>query len=160
MTGNHSSSLWFVHRARALDAAIPGACRRGGPERDRFEAEAVDVPRMRASAEQAAVCRRFGAAVDVPSPESRLGIALNCRDAGVWPINGLRHPPRGPTNGWYLWRGEELRQDDDFFRPLHTVHLADWCPDVVPYLALPPGWRVLIAPGHEDVWYDESLLLV
>ena len=23
---------------------------------------------------------------------------------------------------------------------------------------LPPGWRFLIAPGHEDVWYDGSLL--
>lgn len=22
----------------------------------------------------------------------------------------------------------------------------------------PPGWRFLIAPGHEDVWFDASLL--
>lgn len=24
----------------------------------------------------------------------------------------------------------------------------------------PAGWRFLIAPGHEDVWYDEALLRV
>jgi hypothetical protein len=27
----------------------------------------------------------------------------------------------------------------------------------MPYLSLPPGWRFLIAPGHEDVWEDQSL---
>ena len=30
----------------------------------------------------------------------------------------------------------------------------------LPYLGLAPGWRFLIAPGYEDVWYDEKLLLV
>jgi hypothetical protein len=29
---------------------------------------------------------------------------------------------------------------------------------MAPYLALPPGWRFLIAPDYEDVWFDESLL--
>ena len=27
-------------------------------------------------------------------------------------------------------------------------------------LALPPGWRFLLAPDYEDVWYDPSLLLI
>jgi hypothetical protein len=27
------------------------------------------------------------------------------------------------------------------------------------YLGLAPGWRFLIAPGYEDVWFDEILLL-
>jgi hypothetical protein len=27
-----------------------------------------------------------------------------------------------------------------------------------PYLVLPPGRRVLLAPGFEDVWFDECLL--
>ena len=45
-----------------------------------------------------------------------------------------------------------------FFVPLHVVHLDEWCPEVKKYLGLPPGWRFLIAEGHEDVWFDESLL--
>jgi hypothetical protein len=36
--------------------------------------------------------------------------------------------------------------------------VAEWCPAVLPYLELPPGWRFLIALGHEDVWEDPSLL--
>jgi len=51
-----------------------------------------------------------------------------------------------------------LSDDPDFFRPLHVEHVAEWCPEVQPYLALPPGWRFLIAPGHEDVWFDPALL--
>jgi hypothetical protein len=26
------------------------------------------------------------------------------------------------------------------------------------YLALPAGWRFLLAPDHEDVWFDVNLL--
>ncbi|WP_438268855.1 immunity protein Imm33 domain-containing protein [Paraburkholderia youngii] len=33
--------------------------------------------------------------------------------------------------------------------------LSEHC---VRYLALPPGWRVLLAPDYEDVWFDGELL--
>jgi hypothetical protein len=29
---------------------------------------------------------------------------------------------------------------------------------VLPYLALPPGWRFFLATGVEDAWYDPKLL--
>ncbi len=45
-----------------------------------------------------------------------------------------------------------------FFVPLHVEHLGEWCPEAVPYLALPPGWRFLLAPDYEDVWFDATLL--
>lgn len=92
-----------------------------------------------------------------PLAGEKVGIAKNVRD-GIWPMNGLRHPVAGDTSGWYIWAGEELSDDPEFFVPLHVEHLAEWSPIVIPYLALPPGWRFLIAPGHEDVWFDESLL--
>lgn len=62
-------------------------------------------------------------------------------------------------SGWYVWGGE-LSADPEFFKPLHVCHLADYAPELLPFLALAPGWRVLLAPGHEDVWYDEALLAV
>lgn len=86
-----------------------------------------------------------------------MGVARNLRDY-TWPINGLRHRPQGDSNGWYLWAGEHLSADPSFFVPLHVEHLEGWRAAVVPYLALPPGWRFLIAPGYEDVWEDRSLL--
>jgi len=106
---------------------------------------------------QREVCRRFGVAPFATPLDMKVGIARNVRE-GLMPINGLRHHPEGDTTGWYIWAGEYLSEDPGFFEPLHVEHLEEWCPEVVPYLALPPGWRILIAPGHEDVWEDPSLL--
>lgn len=106
---------------------------------------------------QKVVCKKYDAAYYPSLPDMKVGIALNVRD-GVAPINGLRHSPEGDTTGWYIWAGEELSADPDFFKPLHVEHLPDWCPQVQKYLGLPPGWRFLIAGDYEDVWYDESLL--
>lgn len=106
---------------------------------------------------QAALCLRFEAAPSFVAPEMMLGVA---RDVWTprWPINGLRHPIDGEVSGWYLWAGGELSRDPGFFEPHHAAHLIEKVPQTSPYLALPPGWRFLIAPGYEDVWYDEALL--
>ena len=105
------------------------------------------------------VCVQYGAEFTAAPGDSKLGISLNVRD-GVVPLNGLRHPPVGDTCGWYVYAGEELSDAPDFFKPLHISHLEDWCPQIVKYLGLPPGWRFLVAGDHEDVWYDGSLLKV
>ena len=75
-----------------------------------------------------------------------------------FPLNGLRHPPEGDTTGWYIWSGERFSTHPEFFVPLHVCHLTDRCPEIVKYLGLGPGWRFLLAPGYEDVWYDPNLL--
>ena len=93
-----------------------------------------------------------------PSPDTlKVGIAENIR-TGLLPINGLRHPQSDDTTGWYIWAGEQLQDDPDFFRPLHVSHLGEWCPEVRKFLGLPPGWRFLVAGEYENVWFDESLL--
>lgn len=75
----------------------------------------------------------------------------------TWPVHGMRHPPQHGTSGWYIWSGD-LSDGDDFFVPWHAAHLVEQCPAVQNFLALPPGSRFLIAPGHEDVWKGPSLL--
>jgi len=100
---------------------------------------------------------RFSAQFAGPSADSKVGISLNVR-AGVVPLNAHRHLPENGASGWYIWAGEVFSEDPDFFMPLHVSHLETWCPEILPYLGLPPGWRVLLAPGYEDVWYDEVLL--
>jgi hypothetical protein len=107
--------------------------------------------------EQKEICEKFGAAFLSSPLNLKVGIALNVRDA-IYPINGLRHPPEGDTTGWYIWAGEEFSEDPDFFVPLHVEHLNEWCPEVVKYLGLAPGWRFLIAQAYEDVWEDDTLL--
>lgn len=106
--------------------------------------------------EQLRVCEACGANACPPAEGSRVGVSANLR-GDSWPLNGLRHRAEGSSNGWYLWRGDTLSTADDFFEPLHVEPLYDWCPEVERFLALPPGWRFLIAPGFEDVWFDPSL---
>lgn len=109
--------------------------------------------------EQEMVCKKYGA-IWVASPaELKVGIAKNVL-TGMFPVNGLRHPPQMDTTGWYLWAGEEFFYAPDFFMPLCVEHLDEWCPLAFKFLGLPPGWRFLTDGEVEDVWYDESLLTV
>ena len=92
------------------------------------------------------------------SLHSKLGFATDTE--GRLPINGLRHPLQGDMNGWYIWCGDELSSEPNFFSALHTRHLIEKFPEVVRFLGLPPGYRFLIADDYIDVWYDGSLLNV
>jgi hypothetical protein len=105
---------------------------------------------------QARVCERLGVHPVPPEAGERVGISPNVL-TDLKPLNALRHPPENGTCGWYIWAGEEPGSDPDFFVPLHADHVVEWCPLLEPYLSLPPGFRVLVAPGYEDVWFDEDL---
>ena len=107
--------------------------------------------------EQRAVCDRYGAPFVAAPAHLKVGVAKNVRDGGL-PLNGLRHPPAGDTAGWYIWAGEELSTNPDFFLPVHIDHLKELCPAALRFLGLAPGWRFLVAPEYEDVWQDVSLL--
>lgn len=109
--------------------------------------------------EQIEICRKYGAEYQPFDIDLMLGVSDNFF-SGVLPLNGLRHPQEHGTCGWYLWAGEELSEADDFFQPVHIYHLVERCPSVMKYLALPAGWRFLIAGEYEDVWFDAKLLEV
>ncbi len=108
---------------------------------------------------QIGVCERFGAGYLPCHLNLKVGITKDF-DPARYPINGLRHPPRGDTTGWYIWSGKEFSDEPDFFVPLHAVHLLSKAAILVKYLGLAPGWRFLLAPGQEDVWKDDQLLKV
>jgi len=107
---------------------------------------------------QIEICHRFSVK-PVPSlPDLKVGVSLNLKD-GIQPINGMRCQIEGDTTGWYIWAGEgDPSTDPDYFVPLHVEHLETWCPQAIPYLQLPSGWRFLVAPDYEDIWFDESLM--
>ena len=105
--------------------------------------------------EQSARCESANTAPDAVDPEERVGIAL--QTLGQVPLHGLRHPRGEGVSGWFLWCGE-YSEDPNFFQPLCAKHLPERCPDAVEFLALPPGWRFFLGPGHEDVWFDPELL--
>ncbi|WP_308721345.1 hypothetical protein [Komagataeibacter xylinus] len=102
------------------------------------------------------ICNKFHAPYLDCGWDLKLGIARNVQ-TGLLPVNGLRLQPENGTSGWYIWAGEEMSQDDDFFVPLHTHHILHWCKMVVPYLGLAPGWTFLVTPDYENVWDNEAL---
>ncbi len=103
------------------------------------------------------ICSRFEVPFCLADPGLMAGISKNFGDTGL-PMHGLRHPLEG-TTGWFLWSGE-FSEADDFFQTMHLFHLYESQSPAIPYLGLPPGWRFLLAPDYEDVWFDESLLEV
>ena len=117
-------------------------------------------PTSSASAAQRDVCRRFAVEPSPPRQGTMIGFALS-RPRELEPLNALRHPIQGSGNGWFVWRGPAIPPaDDKFFAPMHVEHLHEYAPELEPYLALPPGWGVVLSPDYEDVWYDETLLEV
>jgi hypothetical protein len=108
---------------------------------------------------QIEICRKYKAEYQPLDLGLKLGVS-NSFFSGVLQLNGLRHPQERGTCGWYLWAGEEISEAEDFFKPMHVYHLAERCPGVVKYLALPAGWRFLVAGDYEDAWFDAELLEV
>jgi hypothetical protein len=108
---------------------------------------------------QKRVCRKFGANFLECDQSSKIGTSRDF-DPRHLPINGLRHPPEGDTTGWFIWSSEAFSDAPDFFVPLHAFHLHERCPEILKYLGLAPGWRFLVAPDYEDIWFDANLLQV
>lgn len=113
------------------------------------------------AAKQREVCERHDVTADPVALTDRVGIARDF-DPAIDPIHALRHPRHGNMCGWYLWSGAgEMPDDPDYVRVIHAAHLDETCPALLPYLSLPPGWRVLLgASGYRDVWFDDKLLAI
>ena len=98
---------------------------------------------------QKAICLKYHAEYTPPNEEDKTGFALST--LGILPINGLRHSPQNGTSGWYIWCGESYSESADFFVSLHTQHIYDEYPQIGTLLALPPGFRFLLAGEHLDI---------
>jgi hypothetical protein len=116
----------------------------------------VDDSRIE-TAQRALCLERNASFLRAPS-DSKLGFAIVTE--GSRPMNGLRHPPAGDTNGWYIWFGEEASTSADFFAPLHTSHVYERYPDSTSLLGLPAGYRFILDGSYLDVWFDAALLNV
>jgi len=109
--------------------------------------------------QQKEVCKRFNL-LWTPVDKTLMIAINNSLFSDTKPINGLRHPRGKNIDGWYLWSGEEIPQNEnDFFKPIHTEHLFESKPIVLKYLGLPYGYRFQIDDkGYEDIWLDQSIL--
>lgn len=92
---------------------------------------------MQTSEKEIEICRRFRSSVQMPGSGQKVGIALST--LALKPLNALRHQPEGETCGWYIWGGEKLSQDPDFFQSMHVSHLPKYCLQLLPTSLLPPA---------------------
>ena len=95
----------------------------------------------------------------MPVSESDI-VGYSIINEGKWPLNALRHKNAEEYTGWYIWWGDTLTEDDDFFKPTHLHHIKVVGVDFRPYLALEPGWRWLLAPDFADAWFDQFVAKV
>jgi hypothetical protein len=112
--------------------------------------------------EQLELCERLGTAPQFVYGVDKLGVAravlANARPDPLWPVQGVRCRPSGDTCGWFLWAGD-YSTDPNFFVPSTVLEVIAARPEISHYLGLPPGWGFIFAPGYEDVWPDEKLLV-
>jgi len=106
--------------------------------------------------QQRDACARANTNPAFLQPTDRIAIGRDF-DVTRVPINGLRHPPYGDMSGWNIWSGETLSDDPGYFNVMCYEHLIDKRWEWLQYLALPAGWRFLVAPGYEDMWFDQAL---
>ena len=76
---------------------------------------------------------------------------------GQLPINGCRRSPSANHCGWSLWCGAEPLADAQFCQ-LPVSNVQRCLAEAHRYLALPPGYRFLIAGAYAKVWFDATLL--
>ena len=112
---------------------------------------------MEISDSQKAICIQHGAIPNPCNAESKLRIALET--IGTLPVNGMRHKADDAHCGWSIWCGGTLEQDDNFFKPMHISHVNRFIPEIQRFLALPPGYRFLLAGAFEKVWFDAELIM-
>lgn len=48
------------------------------------------------------------------------------------PLKALRHEPEGAVCGWYIWGGQDLPTNSEFFQSLCVEHLSEYVPELVP----------------------------
>lgn len=108
------------------------------------------------TSEQKSVCAKHDSECYGIDLSLKVGIALNTLD--LVPIHALRLKEEGDTTGWYIWGGE-YSDADDFYQPLCAEHLHKHCPQIIKYLALAPGYRLIIDnKGYKDVWFDAEII--
>ena len=97
------------------------------------------------------ICAAHGSPFVPPSPLDKVAVSLGTLN--LQPLNARRVSPERGICGWYIWGGAAGRQSRaaGFFETMPVAHLLERCPQIMPFLALAPGWWVSIAPGGPEI---------
>lgn len=76
---------------------------------------------------------------------------------GTAPIEGVRYTAPKHMSGWWLTT-DEYNGDVNSLITVHYEHVAEKCPEVAIYMALPSGYRFTLGSESEHVWFDKEVL--
>ncbi len=118
------------------------------PAGDARVARAAELPEARTPQE---ICTAWHSPFVPPAPLDKVAVAINT--LGQMPLNARRVSPERGASGWYIWGGEGggRSRTPGFFQTLQVAHLLDRCPQILPFLALAPGWRVRLSADGPDI---------
>ena len=103
---------------------------------------------------QKEICTKYNSRWNPINNKLKVGASTNLN---LDPLNATREKKENGTTGWFIWSGE-FSKEKDFFEPLCAEHLLQIRPQIIKYLALDVGFRILIDnEGYEDVWFDGNI---
>ncbi|MGL4668419.1 MAG: immunity protein Imm33 domain-containing protein [Saezia sp.] len=103
------------------------------------------------SRKQMEICKKWSCMI--AAPEEMVAVARST--LGEMPIYGHRIILSEEENVSWFFHCGMYSDKEDFYSPVHTSHLSDILPLVIPYLCLPPNTRFIIdGQGYEDVWQE------
>lgn len=104
--------------------------------------------------EQHEVCVRAGARFTPPRPDQLVVVSEGVFEGDS--VKAVRYPSPEHMSGWWMVT-DRYTGDVNSMRQEHMYHLTSRRPDLVPYVALPFGYRFDLT-HHEDIWLDKEAL--
>lgn len=104
--------------------------------------------------DQKRVCREQGASFEPPNPLSLIACSDGLRE-GRSPIGGTRYRHSGKMSGWFL-STDLYDGTNNTVKLHHAYHVTAARPELVNYLALPPGYRFDHGESPK-IWFDATL---
>ena len=106
--------------------------------------------------EQSDMCRRLTAAFTPPRPDQKAAVSAGVLEGAV-PVSGVRYPAPSHMSGWYLTT-QAFSGDVKELRVEHLYHVTARRPDLVAFLALPPGFRIEVGAQGGTAAFDARAL--
>lgn len=103
---------------------------------------------------QHGICSKYSAPFSPPRPDRKIVISEGVYCGGN--VTGVRYPSPEHMSGWWL-TSDEYNGDTKTLKIVHLYHLTAHRPDIMPFIALPFGYRFFIQGAESSAWHDQKI---
>lgn len=141
--------MWLLHFREAGDGTLD-VWEKTAPGDDIQQGASIA---MRIWREQHKMCAKMRAPFRPPQPSQLMAVTPGVREGRG--LDGVRYSAPSHMSGWWLIT-DGYGGDINSVTLEHVRHLVEWRPELVKYLALPPGWSFRTG-WRKRVWFDQSV---